>query len=443
MSWRRFLGLQERATYARTSGDMLLNDTPAIWWMGYDSGGGAYPIGPNGPHGVKVLPAVTRLTSLITDPLSTVPWAITSTDAAGSASSSMPPRWISDPQLLRPDARFPAPTLPAVRRLPRSAFWGSWIRSAVWHGAGHIAFAEDEAGQPLAGTLRHLDSRLVSPVRDELGVVVWEIGEGPEAARTDRDGYLDFEAGPRWRIATLRDPHAPIDSEGRSISVFERHADTFGLSGSLENYARGVFTSGIPSGFLKVNTPGLQQEEADELKRKWMEAHGGDRRSVAVLNASTDYTALTFSPVDAALIETKRANLADLALAFSLDPSGALGVTLGNSATYSNVQQHFARLRQDLLPWITAVEQTIGALLPAGREIRLDFTDLTRPDPKEQYEGLKVALDAGILTIDEARAVLGLPPTPPPLERAPVRPLAVAPSPDDETDDDELEETGT
>jgi hypothetical protein len=421
-----------RAMYARGTANFLVNDPDGyptefgpVYWLGSDAGGGAYPIGPNGPFMVDVIPAVTRLTAVIVDPLASVPWKVVEQGFGGDVLGT--PRWVTDPQLCRPDARFPTQVLPAVTRSPRTAVYGTWIRSAVLFGVGFLAFLEDETGQPSAGSVRTLHPGLVRPVRDETGALVWELGSDPETVRADRDGYITI-GGLRWRIVVLRDPHAPVDEDGRSISVFERHGDTFGTAAAIERYTLGTFSNdGVPSGFLKVNTPGLQQETADALKASWMAAHGGSRRSVAILNATTDYTPLARNALDTALIENKRASLADLCMAFSLDPNGALGISMGNSATYANVSQYFTRLKTDLLPWIETVEQVVSALLPAGQGIRLDFSELTRPDPKTHYEALAVAISAGILTVDEARNTLGLPalPEPPP----PAVPVAVVPPP--------------
>lgn len=426
--------LQSRAAYARTSGNMLLggpgsgvntSDGPptAFYWIGYDSGGGAWPIGPNGPFGPSSSAAVTRLTAIITDPLTAVPWKQVEQQFGGDILTT--PRWMTDPMLLRPDDRFSVQVLPAVTRLPRTQFWASWVRSAVMFGIGYMLFLEDGTGQPEAGSMRVLNPQYVSPARDAGGTLVWAIGDGTETVYTDSDGYLAI-GGLTWRLVALRDPHASIDPEGRSPSVFERHPDVFGLTHSIDSYTSGVFKSGVPAGYLKVQTPGLDQTAATELKKGWMNAHGGDRRSIAVLNATTDFTPISFNPVDAALIDSKRANMADLCMAFALDPAGALGISMGNSSTYSNVQQHFARLKTDLLPWIESVEQVVSSLLPQGRGMQMDFSELTRPDPKEQYEALKVAVDAGLLTLDEARNILGLPALPTtPEPAAPPVPVAV------------------
>jgi phage portal protein BeeE len=157
-----------------------------------------------------------------------------------------------------------------------------------------------------------------------------------------------------------------------------------------------------------------------------MRAHGS-ARGVAVLNATTEFQALSRSPVDTALIEGKRANMADMAMAFSLDPLAALGISMGNSATYTSAIAWFEKLRQDLMVWVTAVEELMSSLLPAGRGVRMDFTELTRPDPKTQYEALQVAVNAGLLTIDEARNSLGLPSLPEQPEPEPATPPPAAP----------------
>jgi phage portal protein BeeE len=111
-----------------------------------------------------------------------------------------------------------------------------------------------------------------------------------------------------------------------------------------------------------------------------------------------------------ALIEGKRANYADMAMGFGLDPGAALGLSMGSSMTYDNTVSRFNMHRQDLMPWIAAVEQTIGALLPNGRDMRIDFSELTRPNPVQHYAAVQGLKQADLIDRDEGRAMLGLPP---------------------------------
>ena len=92
----RLFGDQERASYDRSSGDMLVNE-PQFMWLGHDSGGGRYPIGPNGPFATEGLPAITRLTSIIVDPLTASPWTVTesTTGLPRAGAVYAPPRWMT------------------------------------------------------------------------------------------------------------------------------------------------------------------------------------------------------------------------------------------------------------------------------------------------------------------------------------------------------------
>lgn len=420
---------QARATYARTGLDFLVNDPDGFpssyppgnqWWYGVDTGGGAYPIGPNGPfpHGTgAAVPAVIRSTALITGPITSAPFRVLSGTVPQPS-----PRWLSDPMLLRPDDRFGA-IWPAALRLPRSLFWTEWLRSSIWWGMGAFVFIEDQMGQPAAGSLWNIDSRMLSS-RGEASSLRWTLDLEPEPVEFDRDGRAQI--GPvTYRLCILRNPHSPVLPDGRSLGVFEMAPQAFALAAQVDSYAQGTFRSGIPAGYLKVTTPGLTKDAADALKGGWMSAHGGDRRSIAVLNATTEFQPLNLSPVDAALGEVKRLSLADVAMAFGLDPM-TLGVGLNNSATYSNLKDSWANHRDfGLAPWTAAVEDTLSALLPGQQNVKANLDGFANPTPAERYAAWKLALDARIITVEEVRAFEGLPPM---ARQDPLLPPAPAPA---------------
>jgi hypothetical protein len=416
----RTIRTQVRSTYARTGLDFLVNspdgfpsdyppgDPPGLWWYGLDSGGGAYPIGPNGPfaHGTgAAVPAVIRATALITGPITAAPFR-----AMAGDTRTTEPRWLSDPMLLRPDARYPGQVLPEVRQLPRSLFWTEWVRSAIWWGVGAFICTEDAAGQPVPGSMWNVPSRLLSTERDERGALCWVLGDTQgDRVVFDRDGRATL--GPvRYRLVALRNPHSAVDEEGHSLGVFAMSPSAFALASQIDGYAQGTFRTGVPAGYLKVNTPGLTEPAAAQLKARWLAAHGGDRRSIAVLNATTDFQALNLSPVDAALDSVKRLNLADVAFAFGLDPT-TLGAGLANSATYSNVRDSWANHRDfGLAPWTAAVEDTLSALMPGTQAVKVNLDGFANPTAAERFSAYQTALAAGILTVDEVRAIENLPP---------------------------------
>lgn len=411
--------------------DVSGGNGPTDWWYGLDTGGLAYPIGPHGPwtnHHAQ--PVVTRATTLIVGPLTAAPYRVLADGAFGTPIPT--PRWITDPMLTRPDGRFIDSAYPDVLQLPRNQFWSAWVRNALWFGMGAFIYQPDDNGQPLAGTLRNVDPRFLSTKRDDAGALHWtlESGSTEPAAIFDREGVLDFGAI-EYRICVLRNPLSPVDPDGISQGVFALNPDAFRLGQQIQTYMSGTFRSGVPNGYLKVETPGLTQPQADDLKAKWLTNHGGDRRSIAVLNSTTSFVPLNFSPVDAAIGEVKRLSIGDVAYAFGLSPE-TLGVTLANSATYQNIREAWLNHRDfGLSPWIASVQDTLTALLPGTQGVVVNLDGFANPPAGERFAAYKTAIDAGLMTPNEARALEGLPPLPDP-EPEPDPALVTRPDPEPE-----------
>ena len=63
-----------------------------------------------------------------------------------------------------------------------------------------------------------------------------------------------------------------------------------------------------------------------------------------------------------------------------------------------------------LLPWIGRIEAVLDAQLPRGTELRIEVDGLLRADTKTRFETYAIAIDKGILTVDEVRALETRPP---------------------------------
>lgn len=435
--------IQTRARYTRTSGDLLTggydgpginpSGEPPVWWVGLDSGAGAHPIGPNGPFADgygQALAVVTRALSLITGPLTAAPFKVQELGFGGRPLGR--PRWITDPCLTRPDARFPAEIFAQATKLSRGNFWSSFLRDAVLWGTGAFLAIEDETGQPVAGSMKLIEPSLLSTERAGDGSLRWVIGAEGSSERLvfDRDGRVTLGTI-TYKLVVLRTPHATTSADGHTPGVFESHPSVFRLSRQIDTYTSGTFRSGIPAGYLKVDSTmdGMTQEQASDLKAKWVSSHGGDRRSIAVLNSYTSFVPINLSPVDAALGEVKRLAIADVAFSFALDPE-ILGTSLSNSGTYKNAQEFWTRHRDfGLSSWIAAVQDTLSALLPGTQGVVVDLDKFSNPSPKERFDAYAVAISSGLLTINECRELEGLPPIPEP------EPVVIeAPAPEPPTD---------
>jgi HK97 family phage portal protein len=382
-----------RATDGR---DVLLNspdgwevEQPHLWWTGPAGGGGGGPFGnpiPGAGLGATFgqIPAVARATSLIVDTLAaSCPWHVYRGDTERLAT----PDWIADPQALRLDGRVVDPADVHETRIARPDFWGQWILSAVWRGDGFV----------------------YAPTRDAYGAPkppLWVLHPDDVQLTDGRYwvGEIELDAG---SIMHLRGDLPLVD--GRGMGKLDRFAADLATSVAVRDYTAQSFAAGVPAGYLKTSAPKLDQPAADDLKAKWIAAHGGGRRSIAVLNATTEFHPLTWSPVDLAAVDFSRISMGQVALIFGV-PAYLLGAPT-DANTYANVENRMLELYQlTLLPWIGKIEAVLDAQLPRGTESRIEVDGLLRADVRTRFDTYKIATEQGILTVDEIRALEARPP---------------------------------
>jgi HK97 family phage portal protein len=392
-----------RVLTATDGRDVLLNtpdgwevEQPWLWWLGpagSNGTGGPFgnPIpGANGGVGFASIPSVARATGLIVDTITALPWHV----YRGDTERLDTPAWMRDPQALRLDGRVVDTTQVIDARLSPFDFWSDWIRSALWWGDG-FAYV---------------------PVRDAAGAPkppLWLLH--PEDVKVEDGQYWVGDVRiPATNLIHLRG-QSPIVN-GRGTGVLTRFAADLGLTQSLRSYMAGAFTSGVPAGYLKTSAPNINQDQADALKARWMAQHGGSRRSIAVLNATTEFHPLSWTPVDTEAAAFATLTLGQVELMFGL-PVSMLGGPAGKSLDYTTTELRMLELLQlTLLSWIRRIEAVLDAQLPMGTDSRIEVGGLLRADMKTQMETLEIGIRTGLMTIDEGRELLNRPP----LQRATV-----------------------
>ena len=363
-------------------------DAPWMWWLGPANGdgtGGPYgnPLTGDAPPGITNMASVGRCTSIICDTISGLPWYV----RRGAFERLPVPDWIGDPQMLRPDARIIDPATLWESRLSSVEFWGQWICAALWFGDGYVYV----------------------PVRDASGAPVpplWQLH--PDHVAIDDGVYLvNGEPMPPGSILHLRGMLPYWTQHGHG--VITNCGGELGLAATVGSYAAGVFQSGVPAGYLKSTQPNMDAKGAATLKAAWLAQHGGSKRSIAVLNATTEFTPISISPVDAQLASAREWSLRDVAMAFGI-PAYMLGVP-GDSSTYANVESRMTELvRFSLMPWIRRIENELEAQLARGTTVVVDTDGLLRADTSTRFKGYADALAAGWMTVDEVRALEDMPP---------------------------------
>jgi len=358
----------------------LASQVGPVWWAGQDSGPYIGPHGPR-PYGAANQAAVTQAVRIIADGITSAGWEVTGGDL---------PRWLSDPMLTRPDGRYDAPLFPASRRMTGPTFWSDWVRSALLWGMGYLAFEPAADGTPLPGQMFLIHPGHVSAVQRTDGqhgpYVARRIAAHPTDQRsggywdTDFNGEFRTDAG-TYRLLELRNRGVPVDPDtGMTPGTLSWHTAQLGLAESVTDYAAGTFSSGVPSGILKIDSPHITQSDADAAREGWNTAHGQGHRGIAILNAATAYEPISISPVDAQLVEMYRMTLVDVALAFGV-PFDMVGAPSGDSMTYANVSQRYlALVRFTLQPWADQISATLSRLLPEGSRVHVDFAEEVMSD---------------------------------------------------------------
>lgn len=405
--------------YATDGREILLNtpdgwevDSPWLWWDGPAGGDGTGGPWGNPPPGAELaapsmsglsLPVFNRCTQLVADNLAGMPWK-----TVRDRRVIDPPAWITDPQAQRLDGRRPTVDV-AMARMSPVEFWAQAITSYLWWGEALIYTPRrlDAFGLPNGPIVAPV--YLLHPAKVELDNGRWIVEDGNSS-----NGY--YEIDPR-ELIVVRNIMRP--GRDRAIGAIQSYAADLGFAANVRQYADNMFQRGVPNGYLKSSKPDLDQGTADRLKKSWMSAHGGTRKSIAVLNATTSFEPLQLDPATTQLLDLTRLQSYQVALMFGVPPS-KLGISMGESMTYSNLEsQSTAFVQEALMPVARKFEAAIDSVLPLGTSLKIDFRQLLRGDTTTRYATYAVGLQAGFLTVDEVRDAEDLPPLAAPAPAAP------------------------
>lgn len=285
--------------------------------------------------------------------------------------------------------RIAHPVRNLIRRSPIEGltafdFWEKIVSDSYLYGRAFVLIHRDGSGAVEA--LEPLDP---ANVKDA------ELPDGRAAymnTETD-DVYLEEEL---FVVKAFRS-HSPIDA----------HRRTIGLMRSAEAYASSFFTSGgNVSGILKT-AHSLTDEQFERLRASWHSRNHGPSGAhrTAILENGVEFERIGTAPESAQLQQARKMQAEQIALAMGVPPA-LLGLETG--VTYSNTEEqgkHFATFT--IGPLVRRLEQEAGVkLLGADQdtiEIRFQMSTLLRPNVKDAGEYYTRLIQAGVVSINEAR----------------------------------------
>ena len=211
-------------------------------------------------------------------------------------------------------------------------------------------------------------------------------------------------------IIALNESTDGITSKG----VLEYGKDVFKVALEEKKYTSSIYKNGaLPLGILKT-TGRLTQPAIERLKASWQSLYSGAQNSgkTVVLEEGLDYTPVSLKPGDLLLTENRKDTIGDICKLFNI-PESLVDVT---KIKYGSLEQnniHF--LQYTLSPIITSIESGLNKSLLLEDEKRqgyffaFDTSEVLRSTDREKYEAARVAVDGGLMSINEARYRLNLP----------------------------------
>jgi HK97 family phage portal protein len=197
----------------------------------------------------------------------------------------------------------------------------------------------------------------------------------------------------------------------RGVGVVEEYVSTLDRAAQEEEYERSSLSdAAVPS--IAVITPQatLTQEVADEAKVNWQAKFAGPGREPVILPNGTVVQPLSWSPTDTQLAEARRLTLLDVANMFNLDGYW-LGAPVAGMTYRTAGPQYQQILRTSIEPVLADFEDVWSyAWLPRGQKVRFHRAQLLREDLPTAVAAATSAYGAGLISLEEARAMIGLPP---------------------------------
>ena len=206
-----------------------------------------------------------------------------------------------------------------------------------------------------------------------------------------------------------------VDEQMNGISVIKYASKTLASAVEAEKHSSNFFKSGANlSGIIKASAT-LTNDQKKQIRESWTQAfaNNSETASVAVLPAGLDYQAISVSPEDSQLLESRKYNVIEIARFFNISPIKLFDLS---SSSYGSLEQTQLNYLQDTIyPYIKMMEDEFNLKLfrpseVGKKQVSFDFTTLMSTDKATEASYYKEMLTNGILSLNEVRAKLGFAP---------------------------------
>lgn len=205
-----------------------------------------------------------------------------------------------------------------------------------------------------------------------------------------------------------------MSTDGRmGLSPIAVARESFGTAMAGDRSAASMFGNGaLISAIVTSDGEDLTEAEAKIVKKQLMDqlTGSGNAGSIAVINRKLKVSPWSLSAADAQFLESRQFSIEEIARWFGVAPHLLMQMQKSTSFGTGITEQNLALGRHTLMPWTARLEEYLTRDLSGARRVaEFDFTPLERPNPKDEVGLLIQQVNAGLISVNEARAVRGLP----------------------------------
>lgn len=223
-------------------------------------------------------------------------------------------------------------------------------------------------------------------------------------AKVDATGQLILGYTVDGNIVPMRGKDSLIVFWGPDEGILQRAGRTITAAIELESAALRMAQEPIPAMVLRNEGMNLPTDQKEQLLSAFKAARR--TRSTAYVEGPINLEVVGLDSAQMQLTEARAYTASEIARVMNI-PAWYINAESAH-ATYSNVSaERRSLLDFSLRPYIDSLESRLSQddITPRGQYVELDLDDFLRGDPSERVDVIVKLLTAGIINIDEARAL--------------------------------------
>jgi HK97 family phage portal protein len=198
----------------------------------------------------------------------------------------------------------------------------------------------------------------------------------------------------------------------KGVSRVDELKQTLGLAKALDEFASRYFSNGANTSGM-IEFPGnLTQEQAKDLVDAFEAGHKGLKKAhrPGVLSGGAKFVKTGSDGEQAQMLESRQFAVEEVARVFRVPPS-MIGLNTPGAMSYASVESNIiSYARFSLAPLVACIEEAHNRLLPGDVFLRVNMDGLLRGDSATQASVFSTALQAGYMSVNEARGLMDLRP---------------------------------